>query len=104
MADFGGFRPAAFRFLRDLARNNEKPWFEANRDVYEREVRDQMRLLVETLNVKLGSIAPEIVGDPKRSPFRIHRHARFSNDKSPYKTNAGAWLDHRAAGRKAARE
>ena len=36
MAGFGGFRPAAFRFLRDLARNNEKAWFEANRDVYER--------------------------------------------------------------------
>jgi hypothetical protein len=36
MAGFGGFRPAAFRFLRGLARNNEGPWFEANRDVYER--------------------------------------------------------------------
>jgi uncharacterized protein (DUF2461 family) len=36
MAGFGGFRPAAFRFLRDLARNNERAWFEANRDVYER--------------------------------------------------------------------
>ncbi|PYN84112.1 MAG: hypothetical protein DMD87_28885 [Candidatus Rokuibacteriota bacterium] len=46
MAGFGGFRPAAFQFLRDLARNNEKTWFEANRDVYEREVRDPMRQLV----------------------------------------------------------
>jgi Conserved hypothetical protein (DUF2461) len=49
MAGFRGFQPAALRFLRDLARNNEKAWFEANRDVYEREVRDPMRLLVETL-------------------------------------------------------
>ena len=73
MAGFGGFRPAAFRFLRDLARNNEKAWFEANRDVYEREVREPMRLLVETLDARLGSIAPEIIGDPKRSMFRIHR-------------------------------
>src|SRR5206468_5402209 len=103
MAGFGGFRPATFRFLRDLPRNNQKAWFEANRDVYEREVRDQMRLLVETLNVKLGSIAPEIVGDPKRSPFRIHRDVRFSRNKSPYKTNAGAWLYHRDAGRKVGR-
>jgi uncharacterized protein (TIGR02453 family) len=100
MAGFGGFRPAAFRFLRDLARNNEKPWFEGNRDVYEREVRDPMRLLVETLDARLGSIAPEIVGDPKRSIFRIHRDVRFSRNKSPYKTNAGAWLYHRDAGRK----
>jgi len=103
MAGFGGFRPAAFRFLRDLARNNEKAWFEANRDVYEREVRDPMRLLVETLDAKLGSIAAEIVGDPKRSMFRIHRDVRFSKNKSPYKTNAGAWFYHRDAGRKVGR-
>ena len=99
-AGFGGFRPAAFQFLRDLARNNEKAWFDANRDVYEREVREPMRRLVETLDAKLGSIAPEIIGDPKRSMFRIHRDIRFSKDKSPYKTNAGAWLYHRDAGRK----
>jgi uncharacterized protein (TIGR02453 family) len=59
-----------------------------------------MRRLVETLDARLGSIAPEIVGDPKRSMFRIHRDVRFSRDKSPYKTNAGAWLYHRNAGRK----
>ena len=100
MADFGGFRPAAFQFLRDLGRNNERAWFEANRDVYEREVRDPMRLLVEALDARLGAIAPEIVGDPKRSMFRIHRDVRFSKNKAPYKTNAGAWLYHRDAGRK----
>jgi uncharacterized protein (TIGR02453 family) len=100
MAGFGGFRPAAFQFLRDLARNNERVWFEANRDVYEREVREPMRRLVEAIDAELGSIAPEIVGDPKRSMFRIHRDVRFSRNKSPYKTNAGAWLYHRDAGRK----
>src|SRR5438093_6626524 len=100
MAGFAGFRPAAFRFLRDLGRNNEKTWFEANRDVYEREVREPMRQLVETLDARLGGIAPEIVGDPKRSMFRIHRDVRFSKNKSPYKTNAGAWFYHRDAGRK----
>src|SRR5437667_1154481 len=102
-AGFGGFRPAAFRFLRDLERNNAKAWFEANRDVYEQEVREPMRLLVETLDAKLGSIAPEIVGNPKRSMFRIHRDVRFSRNKSPYKTNAGAWLYHRDARRKVGR-
>src|SRR5712692_8786949 len=100
MAGFGGFRPAAFRFLRDLQRNNEKVWFEANRDVYEQEVREPMRQLVETLDARLRSIAPEIVGDPKRSMFRIYRDVRFSKNKAPFKTNAGAWLYHRDAGRK----
>src|SRR5262249_10305958 len=55
---------------------------------------------VEALDAGLGRIAPEIVGDPKRSMFRIHRDVRFSRNKSPYKTNAGAWLYHRDAGRK----
>ena len=100
MAGFEGFHPATFRFLRDLARNNEKAWFEAHRDVYERQVLDPMRRLVEALDARLESIAPEIVGDPKRSMFRIHRDVRFSKNKSPYKTNAGAWLYHRDAGRK----
>ncbi len=99
-AGFAGFRPAAFRFFRDLAENNDKAWFEAHRDVYEREVREPLRLLVETLDARLRVIAPEITGDPRRSLFRIHRDIRFSRDKSPYKTNAGAWLYHRDAGRK----
>ena len=100
MAVFPGFRPDTLRFLRDLARNNEKTWFEAHRDIYEQEVRGPMRQLVESVDAKLASIAPEIVGDPKRSMFRIHRDVRFSKNKAPYKTNAGAWFYHREAGRK----
>ena len=101
---FGGFRPATFQFLQDLARNNQKPWFEAHRDVYERELREPMRRLVAALDARLAAIAPEIVGDPKRSMFRIHRDVRFSANKAPYKTNAGAWLYHHDAGRKVGRE
>jgi uncharacterized protein (TIGR02453 family) len=41
----------------------------------------------------------KITGDPKRSPFRIHRDVRFSADKSPYKTHAAAWFFHRDAGK-----
>src|SRR6266516_3630678 len=47
-----------------------------------------LRPLVEEMDVRLARIAPEIVGDPRRSVFRIHRDVRFSADKSPYKTNA----------------
>ena len=54
-----------------MERNNAKAWFEANRDVYEREVREPMRQLVETVDARLQSIAPEIIGDPRRSMFRI---------------------------------
>jgi uncharacterized protein (TIGR02453 family) len=51
------------------------------------------------MDVRLARLAPEIVGDPRRSVFRIHRDVRFSKDKSPYKTNAGCWFYHRDAGR-----
>jgi len=100
MPDFNGFRPAAFRFFRGLARNNAKPWFEANRAIYETEVRGPMRALIEEMDVELAAVAPEIVGDPRRSMFRINRDIRFSRDKSPYKTQAGCWFYHRDAGKK----
>jgi uncharacterized protein (TIGR02453 family) len=44
-------------------------------------------------------LAPELVGDPRRSIFRIHRDVRFSPDKSPYKTNAACQFYHHDAGR-----
>jgi uncharacterized protein (TIGR02453 family) len=98
---FTGFSLAARKFLVDLARHNDRTWFEARRDVYERELRDPLRALVEEMDVRLATTAPELVGDPKRSPFRIHRDTRFSKDKSPYKTNVGFWLAHRDVGRAA---
>lgn len=95
---FTGFRPGALAFLRALTRNNNREWFEANRERYEREVRRPLQLLVEEVDVRLATLAPEITGDPRRSVFRIHRDVRFSKDKSPYKTNAAAWFRHRDAG------
>lgn len=99
---FSGFSPAATKFLSDLARHNTRPWFEANRDVYENELRAPLVALVEEMDVRLATTAPELVGDPKRSPFRIHRDVRFSNDKSPYKTNVSFWLAHRDGNQAAA--
>jgi uncharacterized protein (TIGR02453 family) len=91
------FTKAALSFLRGLERNNNKPWFEANRDAYEREVREPMRDLIEDMDVRFMRFAPEIGGDAKRSMFRIHRDIRFSKDKSPYKTHAACWFSHRNA-------
>jgi len=91
------FTLVTLRFFRELKRHNAKPWFEANRAVYEQEVRTPMRVLIEDMDVRLARFAPEITGDPKRSMFRIYRDIRFSKDKSPYKTNAGCWFWHRDA-------
>jgi len=96
---FSGFRPQALSFFRQLKRRNTRPWFEAHRTAYEVEVKQPLRALVEDLDIALARIAPEIVGDPRRSIFRIHRDVRFSRDKSPYKTHAACWLYHVDAGR-----
>ena len=101
---FEGFRPDALGFLRRLKRNNRREWFERHRPIYEREVRDPMRALVEEMDVRLAHLAPELVGDPKRSIFRIHRDVRFSADKSPYKTNAACQFYHCDAGRGAGQD
>jgi len=95
---FRGFSPRALTFLRGLARHNNKPWFEAHRDDYDNALRAPMRMLIEDVDVKLAQIIPEITGTPKKSMFRIHRDVRFSNDKSPYKTNAACWFFHRDSG------
>jgi uncharacterized protein (TIGR02453 family) len=102
--EFTGFRPAAMTFLRRLARNNNREWFEAHRPDYEAAVRLPLRALVEEMDVRLARVAPEIVGDPRRSVFRIHRDVRFSRDKSPYKTHASCWFYHRDAGRQVGQE
>jgi uncharacterized protein (TIGR02453 family) len=90
-----GFSPAALTFLRGLKRTNTKPWFEAHRAEYDDHVRDPMRALIDEMDVRFGTFAPEFTGDPKRSMFRIHRDIRFAKDKSPYKTHAACWFAHR---------
>jgi uncharacterized protein (TIGR02453 family) len=104
VSEFRGFRPEALGFLRRLRRRNDRDWFERHRPVYEAEVRDPMRALVEEMDVRLARLAPEITGDPRRSVFRIHRDVRFSADKSPYKTNAACQFYHQDAGRGAGRD
>lgn len=98
------FSTASLGFFKQLKANNNKPWFEAHRDIYESDVRTPMRELIEELDSRMAAFAPEIGGEPKRSMFRINRNIRFSKDKSPYKTNAGCWFHHRAASRKVGSE
>ena len=98
------FSRATLGFLRGLARNNKKPWFEAHRGDYEADVLTPMRALIEEMDVRLARVAPEIIGDPRRSMFRIYRDIRFSKDKSPYKTHAACWFYHRDGTRAVGRE
>ena len=86
---FGGFSAGSFTFFRELARNNNKPWFDQNRGRYERHVTGEFRGLLHALEVALLKLNPhfEISGKTNGNFSRINRDIRFSKDKSPYKSN-----------------
>jgi len=98
------FGTEALVFFRGLERNNDKPWFEAHRDVYDQHVRQPLADLVEEMDLRMARFAPEMVGNPKRSVFRLHRDIRFARDKSPYKTHAACWFFHGGGSAKVGRD
>lgn len=89
---FAGFRPAAFRFFKELRNNNDPAWFKPRKAIYETEVLAPLRGLIVAVGEALYQAGIPLVGDPKRSIFRIYRDVRFSRDKQLYKTHAGAVL------------
>lgn len=94
------FNATFFRFLEELAANNDREWFQRNKDRYEREVRDPMIQFVLDFGAPLRKISPAFVADPRPvggSIFRIHRDTRFARDKRPYKTHAGIHFRHARA-------
>lgn len=76
-------------FLSDLERNNNKVWFERNRDSYD-EARQYFEELVIGLITEIGKFEDLGGLTPKDCTFRINRDLRFSKDKSPYKTAMSA--------------
>jgi uncharacterized protein (TIGR02453 family) len=84
------FTPETLKFLRTLKRNNNREWFRASRERYELHVRGPMIALIERLAIDFRTFAPEIVASPKASLYRIYRDTRFSEDKTPLKTNVAA--------------
>jgi uncharacterized protein (TIGR02453 family) len=98
------FSDQSLAFLRGLARHNRREWFEAHRGEYEQVLLRPMRDLVEEMDVRLARLAPEMVGDPRRSIFRIYRDVRFSKDKSPYKVHFACWFFHRDASHRVGQE
>lgn len=91
------FTEASLRFLRGLAVHNDKAWFEDHRQDYLEQVRTPFQRLIGDLQPALAAVSPHFRADPRGnggSLYRIHRDARFSRDKSPYKPWQGARLFH----------
>ena len=87
---FQGFPTAATQFLKELALNQNREWFAEHKAEHEQFVKAPLGALLQSVTAQLDSTPLPLVGDPKRSMFRINRDVRFSADKSPYKTNASA--------------
>jgi len=80
------------KFLKELKKNNNREWFEANRKKYEAAKADFEALVASVLE-KMSKTNETIAHlTPKECVFRINRDVRFSKDKSPYKTNMALYI------------
>jgi len=84
---FTGFTQETFNFFAGLKENNYKPWFEEQRQVYEKEVQQPLKALVLAMTPAMYSIDSQMDFRSNKIISRIYRDIRFSKDKSPYKTN-----------------
>jgi uncharacterized protein (TIGR02453 family) len=89
------FSPDALKFLRGLARHNDRDWFEARRDIYEHSLKTPMLALIDQLNTAMQTFAPDHIRPAHKIAMRIYRDIRFSSDTRPYKTHLAAWWSRR---------
>lgn len=84
---------STIKFLKDLKKNNNKPWFESHRSLYEAARKDFEQFIQSVIN-KHSKKDPTIKDlTAKSCMFRINRDVRFSKDKTPYKSNFGASIN-----------
>jgi uncharacterized protein (TIGR02453 family) len=77
---FAGFPPEAFTFFANLAKHNDREWFHAHKDVYERACREPMKALMAAIDPPFGA----------GWMSRINNDMRFNRDRAPYKTRLEA--------------
>lgn len=81
------------KFLKDLKKNNNKPWFDSHRDEYDNAKQDYANFIQNVID-RHSKTDPSIGSlTAKECMFRINRDIRFSKDKTPYKTNFGASIN-----------
>ncbi|OGR20340.1 MAG: TIGR02453 family protein [Deltaproteobacteria bacterium RIFOXYB2_FULL_66_7] len=95
--EFQRFEPTLFRFLEELADNNNRPWFQENKQRYEREVLQPCLGFIRAFRPRLKKISEFFVASDRRvggSLLRVYRDTRFAKHGEPYKTNAGIQFRH----------
>ncbi len=96
MPAFSGFGPETLGFLAELAANNNRDWFQANKSRYESCVLAPALDFIAAMGGPLEAISPHFLAIPKRqggSLMRVYRDMRFG-PKTPYKTNIGIQFRH----------
>lgn len=94
---FKCFDKSMFEFLVLLKNNNDRNWFADHKQEYEDKVRSPTLAFIEQMDHWIRLISPHYEAIPKKvggSMMRPYRDARFSKDKSPYKTNVGIQFRH----------
>lgn len=94
---YAKFEPETLKFLEELAANNEREWFKANKSRYEEQVLDVALRFIQSMQEPLHEMAPHFVAQATRmggSLMRVYRDTRFSKNKLPYKTNIGIQFRH----------
>jgi uncharacterized protein (TIGR02453 family) len=97
MAGTTYFTRKSFTFLKDLAENNNREWFNENKARYEDDLKSPALHFIADFAPHLKKISPHFRADPRGnggSLFRIYRDTRFSKDKRPYKTYTGLQFRH----------
>jgi uncharacterized protein (TIGR02453 family) len=99
MTDFQGFPKDFFTFFEDLKTNNNRVWFNENKNRYYSSVVNPISEFIVCIAPRLKKISRHYIANPRPSGgsmFRIYRDTRFSKDKTPYKTHAGVQFRHEA--------
>ncbi len=97
MMQFEGFPRDFFAFFKELKENNERPWFEANKDRFRQSVQAPTSAFIAAMAPRLATVSKHFTADPRPnggSMFRIYRDVRFSKDKRPYKEHAACHFRH----------
>lgn len=82
-----------YEFLRLIATNNNREWFNANRPLY-LEAKNEVEELTSRLIMSVARIDPRAAHlQPSDCLYRIYRDTRFSPDKTPYKTHIGIFIN-----------
>lgn len=100
MARYAGFERRTLDFLAQLEKNNNREWFNENKQRYEEDVLDVALRFIISMQEPLADIAPRFTAVPTRvggSLMRVYRDTRFASDKRPYKTNVGIQFRHEQA-------